>query len=157
MPDNVFLIAAAWVGLALLASLISIRLGISVALIEILVGVAAGNLTGLTSHEWIDFLAAFGAVLLTFLAGAEIDPASLRRHVRISLAIGLISFAAPFVAAFGFAWLVAGWELNAALIAGIALSTTSVAVVYAVMSESGLAEQELGKIWPRARRTTRRC
>jgi Kef-type K+ transport system membrane component KefB len=77
--------------------------------------------------------------------------------VRISLAIGLISFAAPFVAAFGFAWLVAGWELNAALIAGIALSTTSVAVVYAVMSESGLAEQELGKIWPRARRTTRRC
>jgi Kef-type K+ transport system membrane component KefB len=89
MPfDNVFLIAAAWVGLALLASLISIRLGISVALIEILVGVVAGNLTGLASHEWIDFLAAFGAVLLTFLAGAEIDPASLRRHLRISLAIG---------------------------------------------------------------------
>jgi Kef-type K+ transport system membrane component KefB len=144
--DNVFLVAAIWVGLALIASLISIRLGISVALIEILVGVVAGNFVGLATHEWIDFLAAFGAVLLTFLAGAEIDPASLRRHLRLSLAIGFVSFGAPFAAAFAFAWLVAGWQLNAALIAGIALSTTSVAVVYAVMIESGLADRELGKV-----------
>jgi len=146
MPfDNPYLIAAAWIGLALLASLVSIRLGISVALIEILVGVLAGNLTGLRTTEWIDFLAAFGATLLTFLAGAEIDPGSLRRHLRVSLAIGLVSFAAPFAAAFGFALFVAGWDLPAAEIAGIALSTTSVAVVYAVMIESGLAERELGK------------
>jgi len=147
MPiDNVYLTAAAWVGLALLASLVSIRFGVSVALIEIGVGVVAGNSIGLATHEWIDFLAGFGAVLLTFLAGAEIDPASLRRHLRISLAIGVLSFAAPFGAAFAFAYFVAGWQLNAALICGAALSTTSVAVVYAVMIESGLAQRELGKI-----------
>src|SRR3990172_4179287 len=144
--DNPYLIAAAWIGLALLASLISIRLGISVALIEILVGVVAGNFSGLQSNVWIDFLAAFGATLLTFLAGAEIDPASLRRHLRISFAVGLVSFAAPFAAAFTFAYFVAGWTLQAAAICGIALSTTSVAVVYAVMIESGLAERELGKV-----------
>ena len=143
--DNTFLIAAVWIGLALLASLVSIRLGISVALIEILVGVLAGNFAGLQSNDWIDFLAAFGAVLLTFLAGAEIDPGSLRRHLRISLTIGVASFALPFAAAFGFAHLIAGWDLQAAEIAGVALSTTSVAVVYAVMIESGLSEQELGK------------
>jgi len=143
--DNAFLIAAVWIGLALLASLVSIRLGISVALIEILVGVLAGNFAGLQSNDWIDFLAAFGAVLLTFLAGAEIDPGSLRRHLRISLTIGVASFAVPFVAAFCFAFLVAGWDLHASEIAGVALSTTSVAVVYAVMIESGLSEQELGK------------
>ena len=146
MPiDNAFLIAALWIGLALLASLVSIRLGISVALIEILVGVLAGNFAGLQSNDWIDFLAAFGAVLLTFLAGAEIDPGSLRRHLRVSLTIGVASFAVPFAAAFCFAYLVAGWDLHAAEIAGVALSTTSVAVVYAVMIESGLSEQELGK------------
>src|SRR3990172_11613275 len=133
MPfDNPYLIAAAWIGLALLASLVSIRLGISVALIEILVGVLAGNLTGLRTTEWIDFLAAFGAVLLTFLAGAEIDPGSLRRHLRISLAIGSISFAIPFVGAFAVAFFALGWSLEASEIAGLALSTTSVAVVYAV-------------------------
>ncbi len=44
MLENIWFIAAAWMGLALIGSLISIRTGISVALIEILVGVVAGNL-----------------------------------------------------------------------------------------------------------------
>jgi Kef-type K+ transport system membrane component KefB len=144
--DNTYLIAALWMGLALLASLISIRIGISVALIEIGLGVIGGNVLGLHTTPWIDFLAAFGAVLLTFLAGAEIDPGSLRRHLRASLAIGAISFAVPFAAAFTVAYLALGWTLQAAEIAGLALSTTSVAVVYAVIIESGLAQQELGKL-----------
>ena len=143
--DNVYFVAAAWMGLALAASLISIWLGISVALVEIFVGVLAGNFLGLTTNPWIDFLAAFGSGLLTFLAGAEIDPASLRRHLKASLTVGVVSFAAPFAAAFAFTYFVAGWRLQAAEIAGVALSTTSVAVVYAVMIESGLAEVDLGK------------
>jgi Kef-type K+ transport system membrane component KefB len=144
--DNAFIVAALWIGLALVASLVSIRIGISVALIEIALGVIAGNTIGLTTTPWIDFLAAFGAVLLTFLAGAEIDPDSLRRHLRASLAIGIVSFAAPFLAAFLLAYLVLGWDLQAAEIAGLALSTTSVAVVYAVMIESGHASREIGKL-----------
>ncbi len=144
--DNTYVIAALWVGLALAASLVSIRIGVSVALIEIAVGVLGGNLLGLRTTSWIDFLAAFGSVLLTFLAGAEIDPASLRRHLRVSLAIGVVSFLAPFAAAFAIAWFVLGWSLQASEICGLALSTTSVAVVYAVMIESGLAAQEIGKL-----------
>ena len=144
--DNTYLIAALWLGLALLASLVSIRVGVSVALIEIGLGVIGGNFLGLHTTPWIDFLASFGAVLLTFLAGAEIDPASLRRHLRPSLVIGAISFAAPFVAAFGVAYVGLGWSLQRSEIAGLALSTTSVAVVYAVMIESGLASQEIGKL-----------
>ena len=143
--DNVYLVAAAWMGLALAASLISIRLGVSVALIEIGLGVIGGNFFGLHTTPWIDFLATFGSGLLTFLAGAEIDPDSLRRHLKVSLSVGVVSFAAPFVAAFAFAYFVAGWDLQAAEIAGIALSTTSVAVVYAVMIESRLADTDLGK------------
>ena len=142
--DNVYLMAAGWMAIALAASLVSIRLGVSVALIEIGFGIIAGNFAGLHTSPWIDFLATFGSGLLTFLAGAEIDPESLRRHLKMSLAVGVVSFAAPFVCAFGFAYYVAGWDLHAAEIAGIALSTTSVAVVYAVMVESGLAEVELG-------------
>jgi Kef-type K+ transport system membrane component KefB len=146
MPDNEFLIAAAWIGLALAASLLSIRLGVSVALVEIGAGVVGGNVVGLATTPWIDFLASFGAVLLTFLAGAEIDPTSLRRNLRPSLAIGVISFAAPFVGALAFALVVLGWPLESAEVAGVALSTTSVAVVYAVMVETGLSALELGKL-----------
>jgi Kef-type K+ transport system membrane component KefB len=144
--DNAYLVAGLWMGLALLASLVSIKVGISVALIEIALGVVGGNVLGLHSTPWIDFLASFGAVLLTFLAGAEIDPDSLRRHLRVSLAVGSISFAVPFVAAFAVAYITLGWTLQASEIAGLALSTTSVAVVYAVMIESGLAAQEIGKV-----------
>lgn len=144
--QNVWLVASVWMALALLASLISVRLGLSVALAEILVGAIAGNLFGLQSSPWIDFLATFGSGILTFLAGAEIDPISLRRHLKASLIIGFASFLVPFVLAWAVAYYWAGWNLHGAEIAGIALSTTSVAVVYAVMVERGLATTDLGKL-----------
>src|SRR5712691_3702657 len=145
--QNIWFVAAVWMGLALAASLISIWAGISVALIEILVGVLAGNFLHLTaSNEWINFLALLGSGVLTFLAGAEIDPRSLKTNLRASALIGVISFAAPFVLVWLFAQFVLGWELHQAQIAGIALSTTSVAVVYAVMVEGGFSDTAMGKM-----------
>jgi Kef-type K+ transport system membrane component KefB len=84
--------------------------------------------------------------MLTFLAGAEINPAVLRRQWRPAVTIGFLSFFAPFCAALTYAFFVAHWDANAAKIAGIAMSTTSVAVVYAVMIESGLAGTEFGQL-----------
>jgi Kef-type K+ transport system membrane component KefB len=142
---NIWLTASLWVGLALIAAMISLRAGISVALVEIGVGVLAGNFIHLTPNDWVSFLAGFGSVLLTFLAGAEIDPEALRANLKESLLIGLFSFLAPALGAFAVAFWIFKWNLHGAEIAGIALSTTSVAVVYAVMIESGLNETELGK------------
>ena len=146
MAESTWLIGAMWIGMALLATLLSVRLGISVALIEICVGVTGGNLFDLHSTAWIDFLAAVGSVLLTFLAGAEIDLASVRTRWKETLSIGVASFLAPFLGAMSYAYWVAGWSLAASQIAGIALSTTSVAVVYAVMVERGYNATELGKV-----------
>jgi len=143
---NIWLDAAFWMGLALAASMISIRLGISVAMVEIVVGVIGGNFLGLHTTPWVDFLAGFGSILLTFLAGAEVDPEVLRKKFKESVSIGVVSFFLPFLACFAYAYYVSGWTLQAAQIAGIALSTTSVAIVYAVMVETGLNQTELGKI-----------
>ena len=149
--ENIWFVAAIWMGLAFLASLISIRAGISVALIEILVGVVAGNVhfgNGqhiLQTTDWTNFLAMLGSGVLTFLAGAEIDPVSLRANLRASMTIGILSFLLPFLAVWAFAQFVLGWPLHQAQIAGIALSTTSVAVVYAVMIEGGQGETPMGK------------
>jgi len=147
---NPYTIAAVWMALALVASVISIRVGIAVALAEIIVGALAGNLPGLSGlveqTAFTTFLASMGSVTLTFLAGAEIDPVSLRRHWKASLAIGFVSFMVPFIAAMLVAYFWLGWSLPAAEIAGVALSTTSVAVVYAVMVETGLNRSELGKL-----------
>lgn len=144
MEQN-FAIAAQWVLLALIATLLSIRLGISVALMEIAVGVIGGNAIKIEITPWVTFLAGFGAVVLTFLAGAEIDPNSLKGNLKESLIIGILSFLFPFLGGMLFAEQIFGWDSNAAKIAGIALSTTSVAVVYAVMVESGLSASRLGQ------------
>ena len=144
--DNVWLVSALWLGLALAASVISIWVGISVALIEIMVGAIAGNTIGLELAPWVNYLAGFGAILLTFLAGAEIDAAVIRRHVWSSLSIGIVGFLLPYLGVLGFAKFVVGWSWPQAQIAGLSLSTTSVAVVYAVMVETGLNKTEIGKI-----------
>lgn len=147
MLENIWFVAAIWMGLALIASLISIRVGISVALIEILVGVIAGNFLGIhKTTEWINFLAMLGSGVLTFLAGAEIDPASLKTNLKASFTIGSISFLLPFLFVWFFAQFVLGWSMQQSQIAGISLSTTSVAVVYAVMIEKGLGSTALGKM-----------
>ena len=144
--EGIWLTSALWIGLALISSLISIRIGISVALIEIVVGSFGGNLLGLTPNDWISYLAALGAVLLTFLAGTELDPVVVRKHLGSTLSIGAAGFLAPYIGVLAYAHYGLGWDWSQAQIAGIALSTTSVAVVYAVMVETGLNQTEIGKI-----------
>jgi Kef-type K+ transport system membrane component KefB len=131
--------------LIFISSLISLKLGLSVAIIEITLGAVAGNL-GLEAQPWMTYLATFGGILLTFLAGTEIDTGLMRAKFKESFLIGALSFLLPFAGVWAFTYYVSGWSLNASLIAGIALSTTSLAVVYAVLVETGLNRTELGKI-----------
>jgi Kef-type K+ transport system membrane component KefB len=131
--------------LIFVSSLISLKLGLSVAIIEITLGAVAGNL-GLEAQPWMNYLATFGGILLTFLAGTEIDTQLMRAKFKESFLIGALSFLLPFAGVAAFTYYVSGWDLNASLIAGIALSTTSLAVVYAVLVETGLNKSELGKI-----------
>lgn len=144
--EHVWFTSAIWIGLALLASLISIRIALSVALIEIVLGAFAGNLIHLDLTPWVNYLAGVGAILLTFLAGAEIDYAVVRRNFWSSMSIGVVGFLAPYLGVLGFSRYVLGWPWPQAQIAGMALSTTSVAVVYAVMLETGYNRCEIGKI-----------
>ena len=138
--------ALIWIGLALTSSLISLRIGISVALVELIVGILAGNSFHPRVAEWVNFLASFGAIVLTFLAGAELESQTLKKFWKESLVLGFLSFLAPFALSRFAAQFLLGWDRSAAQIAGLALSTTSVAVVYAVMLESGLNEKPIGKL-----------
>jgi Kef-type K+ transport system membrane component KefB len=140
-------LAAILVGAALLASMVSVLVGVSVALIELALGIGLGNVFGLNPDQsWLVLIAGFASVVLTFLAGAEVDPDDFRERLRASVAIGVASFAGPFVAATLVALGPLGWTTKASLIAGTALSTTSLAVVYAVLVETGLNTVRVGKL-----------
>ncbi len=140
-------LAAILAGAVLLASMVSVQIGISVALIELALGVALGNTFNLDPNaSWLVFIASFASVVLTFLAGAEVDPDDFRERFGASITIGVVSFLGPFVAATLVALGPLGWTTKASLIAGTALSTTSLAVVYAVLVETGLNTVRVGKL-----------
>jgi Kef-type K+ transport system membrane component KefB len=139
-------LAAVLAAVVVLASVVSVELGVTVALVELTLGVLVGNLFDLQSQEWLDFLAAFGSIVLTFLAGMEVDPAYMRRRLGASVGIGGVSFVGPFIVASAVAYLVLDWSGKGSLIAGTALSTTSLAVVYAVLVERGLTDTGIGKL-----------
>ena len=152
--DNTWFLAALWIGLALVATLLAIWFKVSTALSEIVVGTAAQLIVvvliggaGLGAQTpWIAFLAGAGAIVLTFLAGAEIDPAVFRVKWKEATVVGLAGFFAPFLGSAAIAYYILHWEPMPAWLAGVALSTTSVAVVYAVMLELGFNTTEYGKV-----------
>lgn len=128
-----------------LASLISLYAGFSVSIIEIILGAVAGNL-GLHTEEWMIYLASFGGIILTFLAGTEVDLPLMKEKFKESFLIGFFSFLVPFAGVGLYTYFVSHWSLQAALIAGTALSTTSLAVVYSVLVETGLSKTNIGKL-----------
>jgi len=140
-----FALAAVLGGTILVASTISVEVGLSVALIELAAGVVVGNAFHPEIPDWLSFIGSFAGIVLTFLAGAEVDVPQFRREWRASVSIGAVSFFAPFLVAGAFAYLALDWNLKQAEIAGIALSTTSLAVVYAVLVETGLNRELVGK------------
>jgi Kef-type K+ transport system membrane component KefB len=151
--ESIYLLASFWFFAAVLSTILANRLKISIALMEIMVGAVIGyaafnlNFTDKLSlnADWLKFCTGIGAILLTFLAGAELNPDAMKSKIKEVSVIGLIGFFAPFIGCSLIAYYLIGWNLQASLLCGIALSTTSMAVVYSVMLEYGFNKTEFGK------------
>src|SRR5208283_3627472 len=112
-------LSALWVGLALVATLLAIWFKVSTALSEIIVGVIAQLILGfmlgtgglLGNTQWITFLAGTGAIVLTFLAGAELDPAIFKIKWREALIVGLAGFFGPFLGCTSIAHFILHWPI----------------------------------------------
>jgi Kef-type K+ transport system membrane component KefB len=150
---NPWVQSALWVGLALFATLLAIWFRIATALSEIVVGTVAqliiGALIGtgglLGNTQWVTYLAGTGAIVLTFLAGAELDPVIFKTKWREALLVGMAGFLGPFLGCTLVGHYILGWSMRSSWLCGVALSTTSVAVVYAVMLELGFNVTDYGK------------
>jgi len=151
--NSIYFLAAFWFLAAVLSTILANRLKISMALMEIIVGAIIG-FVAFKLHlfdqlslnaDWLKFCAGVGAIMLTFLAGAELNPDTIKTKIKEVSVIGLIGFFAPFIGCSLIAYYLIGWNLQASLLCGIALSTTSMAVVYAVMLEYGFNKTDYGK------------
>lgn len=151
--EAIYTVAAIWLALAVISAIIAYHIKLSIALVEICVGVVAAAIANRyfgqnslgNNLEWLRFLASSGAVLLTFLAGAELDPKVMKAKWSEVLIVGFVGFLAPFLGCTAVAYYLLHWGNQASWLAGVALSTTSMAVVYAVMLETGFNLTEYGK------------
>ncbi|MGE0090095.1 MAG: cation:proton antiporter [Bacteroidales bacterium] len=150
---SIYSLAAFWLFAAVLSTIIANRLKISMALMEIIIGAIIGFIAFKMNYtdklalndDWLKFIAGFGAIMLTFLSGTELNPDSMKPKLKEILVVGFVGFFAPFVGTSLIAYYIVGWGLQASLLCGIALSTTSMAVVYAVMLEYGFNKTDYGK------------
>jgi glutathione-regulated potassium-efflux system ancillary protein KefC len=151
--EAIYFVAAFWFFAAVLSTVLANRLKISIALMEIIVGSFIGFAAFKLGYfdklslnaEWLKFCTGLGAMLLTFLAGAELNPDVMKSKIAEVSIIGIIGFTSPFIGCFLISYYIIGWNLQASLLCGIALSTTSMAVVYAVMLEYGFNKTDFGK------------
>ncbi|HEY9072012.1 MAG TPA: cation:proton antiporter [Candidatus Ozemobacteraceae bacterium] len=132
--------------LILASGILSLELGISVSVMEILAGVAAGTFAGLRSSDWLEHTAAFGLLGIMFFAGFETDLVMLRRNWRSSLTIGLVSFFLPALLVGGVSYLLLGMSAQPAALTAIGLSTTSLALVYSDLKRQGLLKEAPGQV-----------
>ncbi len=127
-------IAASFIAIA---GVLSFELGVSTSILEIVAGIIARSIFGITNLDEINVLAHLGVVSLMYAAGLEIDLDLLRKYLKSSFAIGFSSFFTPFVIIFFTSILVFELWVWQAMLVAIALSTTSLAIVYPVLLESG--------------------
>jgi glutathione-regulated potassium-efflux system ancillary protein KefC len=153
MTWELWLIASLWLALALVAAFIATWLRLSTAVCEIIVGAVAPPILyavfGIKlidpSESWVSFLAGAAALLLTFLAGSELEPGMLRTTWKQALTVGFAGFAAPFAGVALVTRYLLGWTLPASAVAAVALSAASVSVVYTFLLEMGINDTRFGK------------
>src|SRR5215208_6814227 len=139
--------------LAVTATVLSYLLKISIALVEIIMGIAGGFVihTWFPAYEvsinsaWFTVLASIGALMLTFLAGSELDVDVIKKEWKSSGLVGFASYLTPFLGCTAAAYYGFGWSMQASWLTGLVLSTTSVAVVYSTLLELGMNEINYGK------------
>lgn len=152
--------------LAHLLGLITDRLGLTTVVGELATGFVLGpSVLGFffpslstrlfpgTSGPLLDGVAAVGLVLLLLVAGLEVDTGLVRRHVRTTVAVGVLGMVVPFGLGFAFGWLLpSGFRgpgadrLVFGLFLATALSISAIPVITRVLFDLRALGTELGGI-----------
>jgi len=102
---SIYFLAAFWFLAAVLSTIIANRIKISMALVEIVMGAGIGyvalklNFTDRLSlnANWLKFCTGIGAIMLTFPAGTELNPDTMKSKLKEVPIVGLVGFFAPFI------------------------------------------------------------
>jgi len=123
------------------------RLGMGSVLGYLLAGIIIGpfvlNFVGEEGKDIMHF-AEFGVVMMLFLIGLELEPASFWRMRKLIVGTGVVQLCGTAILFF-IGLLLAGFVWQAALASGLALSMSSTAIVMQTLREKALTRTESGK------------
>jgi len=95
--------------------------------------------------EILNELANIGIIFLMFLAGMEMNIEIVKRDLKETILLGMMTFLLPFVSGFFLAQLFhLGFKVS--LLVGVILSTTSISVVIPVLKQMDLVTTRLGSL-----------
>lgn len=123
------------------------RLGMGSVLGYLLGGIIIGPFVfGFVGEEGKDIMhfAEFGVVMMLFLIGLELEPASFWRMRKLIVGTGVVQLCGTAILFF-IGLMVAGFTWQAALACGLALSMSSTAIVMQTLREKNLTRTESGQ------------
>ncbi|WP_024786749.1 MULTISPECIES: cation:proton antiporter [unclassified Lebetimonas] len=133
------------VALIIIAGIIALEISFSPAIFEIIAGSIAANFFHMSDLKWAEFLANVGLLGLMFFAGLESDLKLLKKNFIKAVFIGVSSFLLPFVSIFLISKFILLYSLKASLLISIALSTTSLALVYPLLKDKNMLHLNSGQ------------
>ena len=125
--------------------IVCIEFSLPIALGEFLAGMIGSFFISPADVPWISFISDLGLLSIMFIAGFEVDAKILRLHLTRNCLVGATSFGVPF-ALLIITGLIAQFPLRETVIMTLALSTTSLAIVFTVIRETNLIASVEGQI-----------
>jgi len=132
--------------LIIFSAVLALEISFSPSIFEIIAGSIAANFFHMSDLKWADFLANVGLLGLMFFAGLESDIKLLKKNFLKALIIGFSSFLIPFILIFLVTKFIFFYSLKASLLISIALSTTSLALVYPLLKDRKMLHLSAGQI-----------
>ena len=123
--------------LIVLSGFIALEFGFTTAIAELMAGIVAGHFISIGGDTTIKTLADIGILTLMYVAGLEVDIDRLQKNFKPSLTIGTASFIFPFVCIYALSFYLLSLPYETSILSAIALSTTSMAIVYPILRQKG--------------------
>jgi len=127
------------------AGIVALEIGFSSAIFEIIAGSIAVNFFHMSDLKWADFLANIGLLGLMFFAGLESDVKILKKNFFKSFFIGVSSFLFPLISIFLITKFLFNYSIKTSLLISVALSTTSLALVYPLLKDRKMLKLSSGQ------------
>ena len=131
--------------LIVVSGFLCIELSLPIAVGEFIAGIIGGQILDHDETQWMQLFSRLGLLSIMFLAGFEVDVKVMKANLRTNLLVGVSSFIVPYLGVL-IVCVIWGIPLHMALIVGVALSTTSLAMVYSILKEANLIHQKEGQV-----------